>query len=362
MFEDRMAVTAAPVLVTGGSGFLAGHCILALLQAGYRVRTTLRSPAREAGLRAALAAAGCDPLDRLAVVQADLLADSGWGPAASGCSHVLHVASPLSAAAPRHEDELIRPAREGTLRVLRAAHAAGVGRVVLTSSFAAIGYGRTLERPFTESDWTDTGDADLAAYPKSKTLAERAAWEYVDGEGRGLELAVINPVGIFGPLLGPDLSASILLVKSMLEGRLPAVPRLMFGVVDVRDVADLHLRAMTHPAAANERFIATAGDFMTMQEIALALRERLGPAAARVSTRVLPDWLVRLVAVFSAAARQAATPELGRRKTASSAKAQAMLGWEPRPAAAALAATGESLIRLGLVGGGRRAALSPPQP
>eukprot|EP01035_Chromulina_nebulosa_P036823 gene36823-49666_t len=211
-------------------------------------------------------------------------------PAASGCSHVLHVASPLSAAAPRHEDELIRPAREGTLRVLRAAHAAGVGRVVLTSSFAAIGYGRVLSRPFTESDWTNATAADLAAYPKSKTLAERAAWDYVDGEGRGLELAVINPVGIFGPLLGPDLSASILLVKSMLEGRLPAVPRLMFGVVDVRDVADLHLRAMTHPAAANERFIATAGDFMTMQEIALALRERLGPAAARVSTRVLPDW------------------------------------------------------------------------
>lgn len=341
------------ILVTGGSGFLAGRCILALLQAGHGVRTTLRSPAREAGLRAALVTAGQDPQARLEVVHADLMADAGWAKAAAGCTHILHVASPLSAAAPRHEDELIVPAREGTLRVLRAAREAGVGRVVLTSSFAAIGYGRLLSRPFTESDWTDAAAEGLAAYPKSKTIAEHAAWDFVDREGQGLELAVINPVGIFGPLLGRDLSASILLVKSMLEGRLPALPRLMFGVVDVRDVADLHLRAMTHPAAANERFIATAGDFLTMQEIALALRERLGPAATRVSTRVLPDWLVRLVALFSATARQAATPELGRRKTATSAKAQAMLGWEPRPAAEALAATAESLIGLGLVGAGR---------
>lgn len=348
-----MSTHSGTVLVTGGSGFLAGHCILALLQAGYSVRTTMRSPGREAALRAALAAAGCVAGARLLVRQADLMADDGWREAALGCDRVLHVASPLSAAAPKHEDELIRPAREGTLRVLRAAREAGVGRVVLTSSFAAIGYGRTLQRPFTESDWTDTSDAALAAYPKSKTLAERAAWDFVDREGGGLEMAVVNPVGIFGPLLGPDLSASILLVKSMLEGRLPALPRLMFGVVDVRDVADLHLRALAHPAAANERFIATAGDFLTMQEIALILRDRLGPAASRVSARVLPDWLVRFVALFSAAARQAATPELGRPKTASSAKAQAMLGWEPRPAADALAATGESLIRLGLVGAGR---------
>lgn len=348
-------MTDAPVLVTGGSGFLAGHCILALLRAGHDVRTTLRSLAREAGLRAALAAAGQEPGQHLDVVRADLTADAGWAEAVAGCSHVLHVASPLSSAAPRHEDELIRPAVDGTLRVLKAAHAAGVGRVVLTSSFAAIGYGRILKHPFSETDWTDPAAPGLAAYPKSKTLAERAAWDFVDGEGQyqdggKLELAVINPVGIFGPLLGSDMSASILLVKSMLEGKLPALPRLMFGVVDVRDVADLHLRAMTDPAAAGERFLATAGDFLTMQEIAQILRDRLGPAAGKVSTRVLPDWLVRLVARFSAAARQAATPELGKIKNASSAKARAMLGWEPRPAADALAATGESLIRLGLVG------------
>jgi nucleoside-diphosphate-sugar epimerase len=337
------------ILVTGGSGFLAGHCILTLLQAGYAVRTTMRDPAGEAPLRAMLAGAGVETAGRIDFAVADLTADDGWARAAAGCDAALHVASPLPAGAPRDEDELIRPAREGTLRVLRAAKAAGLRRVVLTSSFAAVGYGRIVTRPYTESDWTDPSLPGLAAYPKSKTLAERAAWDFVDGEGRGLELAVVNPVGIFGPLLGPDLSASILLIKSMLEGRLPALPRLMFGVVDVRDVADLHLRALTDPAAAGERFIATAGDFLTMQEIAQALRDRLGPAADKVSTRVLPDWVVRFVARFSAAARQAATPELGRSKTASSAKARAMLGWEPRPATDALAATGESLLSHNLI-------------
>jgi dihydroflavonol-4-reductase len=226
--------------------------------------------------------------------------------------------------------------------------------VVLTSSFAAIGYGHSVTRPYDERDWTDPRAPGLAAYPKSKTLAEQAAWSFIDGEGQGLELSVVNPVGIFGPLLGPDLSASILLVKAMLEGRMRALPRLMFGVVDVRDVADLHLRAMTDPAAAGERFLATAGDFMTMQAIAQALKDGLGGQAAAVSTRVLPDWLVRLAGRFSATARQAATPELGRFKTATSAKAIAMLGWQPRPAAEALVATGESLFRLGLV--------SPPRP
>jgi dihydroflavonol-4-reductase len=337
------------VLVTGGSGFLAGHCILSLLEAGYDVRTTLRDPAREAALREALRGAGVEAGGRLQIAAADLMRDDGWDEAMTGCAHVLHVASPLAAAAPKDEDELIRPAREGTLRVLRAARRAGVRRVVLTSSFAAIGYGRSVKRPYDERDWTDASAPELAAYPKSKTLAEQAAWGFVDGEGQGLELAVVNPVGIFGPLLGPDLSASILLVKTMLEGRLWAVPRLMFGVVDVRDVAELHLRAMTDAAAAGERILATAGDFMTMQAIAQALKDGLGADAERVSTRVLPDWLVRFAARFSATARQAATPELGRSKTATSAKAQAMLGWQPRPATEALVATGESLVRLGLV-------------
>ncbi|MBN9442653.1 aldehyde reductase [Bosea sp. (in: a-proteobacteria)] len=342
------------VLVTGGSGFVAGHCILALLEAGYDVRTTLRSAEREGALRASLAGAGASLDGRLAIAIADLAADDGWDAAVAGCTYVLHVASPLPAATPRDEGELIGPARDGSLRVLRAAKRAGVRRVVLTSSFAAIGYGGSPGRPYDERDWTDPAASGLAAYPRSKTLAEKAAWDFMDGEGQGMELTVVNPVGIFGPVLGADLSASIVLVRSMLEGRLRALPQLMFGVVDVRDVADLHLRAMTDPAAAGERFLATAGDFLSMQAIARALKDGLGARAGRVSTLVLPNWLVRLVARFSATARQAATPELGREKNATSAKAQAMLGWQPRPAAEALVATGESLFRLGLV--------NPPTP
>ncbi|WP_449254627.1 SDR family oxidoreductase [Bosea sp. (in: a-proteobacteria)] len=337
------------VLVTGGSGFVAGHCILALLDAGYAVRASLRSGAREAGLRAELAGAGAALEGRFETVAADLMADDGWDAAVAGCTHVLHVASPLLTAAPRDEAELLGPARDGTLRVLRAAHRAGVRRVVLTSSFAAIGYGRPLRRPYDERDWTDPAAPGLAAYPRSKTLAEQAAWRFVDGEGQGMELAVVNPAGIFGPLLGPDLSPSIVLVKSLLEGRPPALPQLMFGVVDVRDVADLHLRAMRDPAAAGERFLAVAGDFLTMREIALALKAGLGERARRVPTRELPNWLVRAAARFSPTVRLAATPELGRRKNATAAKARAMLGWQPRPAADALVATGESLFRLGLL-------------
>lgn len=237
-------MTRETVLVTGGSGFVAGHCILALLQAGYAVRASLRSPEREAALRAALAVPGLDIGERLQVAVADLLADDGWDQAAAGCSFVLHVASPLFTAAPKNEEDLIRPAREGTLRVLRAARRAGVRRVVLTSSFAAVGYGRSLRRPYDERDWTDPAAPGLAAYPKSKALAERAAWEFADGEGQGMELAVVNPVGIFGPLLSSDLSPSTMLVKGLLEGRPPALPQLMFGVVDVRDVADLDRKSV----------------------------------------------------------------------------------------------------------------------
>ena len=342
-------MTSGNVLVTGGSGFLASHCILKLLQQGYRVRTTVRALEKEQRLRASLAHGGGVPGERLRVFAADLNADAGWSEAAAGCDYLLHVASPFPPAQPTDPDDLIRPARDGTLRVLRAAKAAGVKRVVLTSSFAAIGYGQS--RPsglYTEADWTDLSK-DLTPYIRSKTVAERAAWDFVVGEGAGLELTAVNPVGIFGPLLGPDLSASVTMVKRMLDGRVPAVPRLMFGMVDVRDCADLHLLAMTSPAAAGQRFLCSAGDFLTVQQMARALRDGLGVRARRVPTRVLPDWVVRLAALFSATARQAATPDLGRFKNASSAKAREVLGWAPRSPQEALVATGESLFALGLV-------------
>ena len=341
------------ILVTGGSGFIAGHCLLQLLAAGHTVRTTVRSSAREAELRARLAAAACPALDRLSVVTADLATDAGWSAAVAGCSHVLHTASPFPEGVPSHEDELIVPAREGTLRVLRAARDAGVRRVVVTSSFAAIGYGHPPRgRPFDESDWTDLEAAGLTAYVKSKTLAERAAWDFVTQSGAP-ELAVINPVLVLGPVLAADYAASIVLVRRLLEGNVPGCPRLQMGVVDVRDVADLHLRAMTSPAAAGERFLAAAGPFVGVRDIALVLRRRLGPAARRVPIRLLPDWLVRLAALADPGVRQI-VPELGKAKDATADKARRLLGWAPRAPEEAIVAAAESLLRLGLVKGQRR--------
>lgn len=337
------------VLVTGGSGFIATHCMLQLLAAGYRVRTTVRSLAREAEVRATLKAAGADAGDRLAFFAADLTADAGWAEAATGCDFVLHVASPFPVNVPEHEDDLIVPAREGALRVLRAARGAGVKRVVQTSSFAAIGYGHPeVARPFTEHDWTAPEGGGVTAYAKSKTLAERAAWNFMAREGGDMELAVVNPVAVFGPALGADFSTSIEIIKRMMDGALPALPRVTFGVVDVRDVADLHLRAMIDPAAAGERFLALAGEFVSMRDIGLMLKKRMGRAARRVPTRELPDWLLRILARFDKSVGQI-VPELGKRKTASNEKARRMLGWSPRSAEDAIVATAESLLRLGLL-------------
>lgn len=339
----------ATVLVTGGSGFIASHCILQLLGAGERVRTTVRDLAREADVRALLKQGGAEPGDRLQFFAANLEANAGWPEAVAGCDYVLHVASPFPAKVPKHEDELIIPAREGTLRVLRASRDAGVKRVVQTSSFAAIGYGhKTQAAPFDETNWTDSNDKHLAPYTKSKTLAERAAWDFIAREGGGLELSVVNPVAVFGPVLGPDLSGSVFLIKRLLDGAVPGVPRLYFGLVDVRDVADLHLRAMTHPAAKGERFLAVSGDFISIHEIAKLLRARGGALAAKVPTRQLPDWMVRIAGLTDAGVRQI-LPELGKVKNATSAKAQRLLGWSPRSREEALLATAESLARLGLL-------------
>jgi len=241
------------------------------------------------------------------------------------------------------------PARDGALRVLRAARDASVKRVVLTSSFAAIGYGhRQQDAPFDETDWTDASAPGVSAYAKSKTLAERAAWDFVAKEGGGLELSVINPVGVLGPLLGPDLATSILLVQRVLKGGVPGWPRLYFGLVDVRDVADLHIRAMTDPAAKGERFLAAGGDTMAIRDMAVAVKRRLGAAAANIPTRELPDWLVRIGALFDPTLKNS-IGELGKRKHIGNAKAKRLLGWSPRSNEDALVATAESLIQLGLV-------------
>jgi len=278
-----------------------------------------------------------------------LMTDAGWPAAVSGCEYVLHIASPFPSQVPKDENELIVPARDGALRVLRASRDAGVKRVVLTSSFAAIGYGHTERaEPFTEKDWTNPDGADVMPYTKSKTLAERAAWDFIEREGAGLELAVVNPVGVFGPVLGPDYATSIMLVERMLNGALPGVPNMCFGVVDVRDVADLHLRAMADPRAKGERFLAVSGDFMWLIEIARTLKERMGERARRVPTRQLPDWLVRLARFKDESVKQI-IPELGKWKNATSEKAQKVLGWSPRSREESVVATAESLVKLGLV-------------
>jgi dihydroflavonol-4-reductase len=336
------------VLVTGGSGFIGSHAIAQLLAAGHRVRATIRNLAREPEVRAMVKEAGSDPGERLSFVRADLEADAGWAESTRGCDYVLHVASPFPATVPKHEDEMIIPAREGTLRVLRAAREARVKRVVVTSSFAAIGYGHPPRAtPFDESVWTNL-ESGVATYVKSKAVAERAAWDFIAKEGNGLELAVINPVGVFGPVLGADYSTSITMLTTLLRGALPGCPRLYFGIVDVRDVAELHLRAMSHPAAKGERFLAVSGDFLPIVEIARILKCRLGSVAGRVPTRELPNIVVRFASIFIPPLRQM-VPELGKVRHASNAKARRLLGWNPRPPEEALVATAESLVRFGLL-------------
>lgn len=336
------------VLVTGGSGFIGSYCILQLLEAGYRVRTTIRSLQREADVRAMLKRGGAEPGEALAFFAADLNSDMGWPQAVAGCDYVLHVASPFPSIQPKDEDELIIPAREGALRVLRAARDKKVKRVVLTSSFAAVAYGhKPTDRPYTEESWTDLSN-DVTPYVKSKTLAERAAWDFIAREGNGLELSVINPVGVLGPLLGPDTSSSIQLLQRLMDGGIPRAPHVCFNLVDVRDVADLHLRAMKDPAARGERFLATVGDCMSVMDVARVLKENIGEAAKHVPTAELPNWLVRLGALFNPTVREL-VPNLGKVRRASNEKAKRVLGWEPRSSEEAILATAESLIKLGLV-------------
>lgn len=336
------------VLVTGGSGFIAGWCIRRLLEAGCVVRTTVRTLAREAEVRGAIGGAALDPA-RLSFHAADLTGDAGWLEAAQGARFALHLASPFPLAAPRDESELIIPARDGALRLLRAAKAAGVERVVLTSSMAAVAYGAQPQRtaPFTEVDWTDVNGPGCSAYIKSKTIAERAAWDWRAQEGGALELATVNPSAVMGPILGPDLSTSVEVIRMMLSGALPAIPRVGFSVVDVRDVAELHYLAMTQPQAAGERFLA-AGPFVWFEEVAAILREGLGPKARRVPKSRFPDFVVRVGGLFDGTLRTIES-ELNQFRPVSSQKAETVLGWSPRSNAQAILASAESLFAAGLV-------------
>ncbi|MCH7627288.1 MAG: aldehyde reductase [Proteobacteria bacterium] len=336
------------VLVTGGSGYIAGFLIRQLLDAGWRVNTTVRSLSREAELRPLL---GGTP-ETLKFFAADLTSDAGWDEAAAGCSHVAHVASPFPLHVPKDPEELVGPARDGALRALRAAKKAGVTRFVLTSSFAAVGYGHPPHRyvagkVFAEGDWTVLENPAVPPYMRSKTVAERAARDWIAAEGAGMEFVSVNPVAVLGPVTSGDLSTSIELVKQLLEGAIPALPDVGFGIVDVRDVADLHVRALTEPGLAGERFLAS-GPFLTFSEVAAILKRRLGHEARKVPTRRLPNFVVKLGAPFSSALKQVST-ELGKVRAASSAHAERRVGWTMHPAEDTIIETARSLIDLGLV-------------
>jgi len=313
--------TNKQVLVTGGSGFVAIFCILELLQKEYRVRTTLRNMNRQNEVIDMLKTGGITSFENLSFVQTDLTKD---------------------------ENDMIRPAVDGTLRVLKAARDAGVKRVVMTSNFGAVGYSHTDKtKIITEEEWTDPNEKGLSPYNKSKVLAEKAAWDFIKREGGALELTVINPVGIFGPSLGPDLSSGFELLKRLLNGTMKRVPNITLTIVDVRDVADLHIRAMTAPAAKGQRFLAIAGDTVSLPDIAQLLKSKLGAAADKVSTKKLPDWVVRMIAPFNRVSRNIA-PMLNRYRDASNQKARDMLGWNPRSNEEAILASANSLLKYNL--------------
>ncbi|QDK81110.1 aldehyde reductase [Spirosoma sp. KCTC 42546] len=335
------------VLVSGGSGFIASYCIIALLRNGYNVRVTLRSLKKAELVKQMLKEGGLNSVDDLTFVEADLENESSWEKAIVGCQYVIHVASPTPLTEAKTDDDFVIPAKNGVLFVLRAAKKAGVKRVVLTSAFGAVGMGTVKTTPYTEEDWTVLNDS-VAPYQRSKTISEKAAWAFIKEEGAGMELAVVNPTGVLGPVLSSDFSHSIHTIKQMLNGEIKACPKLISGYVDVRDVADLHLKAMTLPQANGQRFIAVAGEGYSVLDIANVLRKNLGQKAAKVPTRELPNWLIKLLARFNPKLK-AVIPYLGMVKQASSEKAITRLGWKPRSTEEAIVATATSLIKLGIV-------------
>jgi dihydroflavonol-4-reductase len=341
-------MTGERVLVTGGSGFIGGWCALAALDAGYDVRATVRDLGKADALRAHLHDAAEFDDRRLTVVRADLASDDGWADAMREVGHVLHVASPTLRNGPMAVDDMVDAARGGVRRVLRAARDGGAKRVVLTSASGAIVYGHPPRtEPFTEADWTNL-DADIPAYQRSKTLAERAAWDFIASEGGGLELAVINPTAVLGPLLGTDDPPSLRTIRGMLDGGLPICPPFGTGWVDVRDVADLHLRAMTDPRASGERFLATSGPSLRMVQVARILRERLGERGVKAPAREMPLWVARALSLVNPQLR-AIRPQLGQEFPSSAAKAERLLGWRPRPVDDSIVDTAESLFAHGIV-------------
>jgi nucleoside-diphosphate-sugar epimerase len=333
------------VLVTGGSGFIAGHCILQLLERDHQVRTTIRSLAKEAAVRAVLEDAGIVRAANLSFFAADLMSEEGWAEAVADVDFVLHVASPVRPGQFANEDKLIVPARDGTLRVLRTARDAGVKRVVLTSAFHAVSWGHPhSDHTFTENDWTVLDGPGVDAYGKSKTLAERAAWDFMAAADGRLELTTMLPVAVMGPVMGKEISGANHLIQRMLDGAMPGFPNLYIPIVDVRDVASAHISAMSDPTAAGERFLLSNGRALAMKEIGAIIKAELGEEAKRVPSRSIPNLVLRVVALFNDEVRPF-VPDLGYAKKTSNEKARRLLNWTPRDAREAIVAAAQSMVR-----------------
>ncbi len=333
------------VLVTGGTGFVAIHSILQLLNRGYKVRTTVRSLKSKEKIFEMLENGGITDFSDVEFIEADLTSDTNWAEAMIDCDYVLHIASPIFLRLPKDEDEMIRPAVDGTLRVLKAARDAGVKRVVMTSNFGAVGYSHKDKNSLiTEESWTNPNEKGLSTYNKSKVLAEQAAWDFMKNKGGALELSVVNPMGIFGPSLSPDLSSGFELLKKLLDGSMKAIPDIRLGIVDVRDVADLHILAMESPEAKGQRFLALSGGTMSLLEIVKLLKEKMPYVTEKASTKSLPTFIIRITALFNDQAK-AILPLVGVYRNASNEKAKTILGWKPRSNEEAITATVISLIK-----------------
>jgi len=337
------------ILVTGASGFIALHCISQLLNQGHKVRATLRGPKREAEVRTAIINENGND-DGLDFVLCDLLKDENWASAVAGCDYVLHVASPFPAVQPKDENDLIVPARDGALRVLKASANAGVKRVVMTSSVAAIsaGHDKSGGRIFNEEDWSDLDGLNISPYEKSKTIAERAAWDFMaTPEAGDMELSVINPGAVLGPILSPDSGTSVEIVRQLMARAMPACPRIGFPVVDVRDVATAHITAMTEPRAAGRRYLCSLPQVWFV-EVAAILDKRFEPEGFNIPTGQMPDFIPRVMSIFNPVLRSI-TPSLGVMRKTDNARIHEELNWNPHSVEEMVIASGESLIRHGVV-------------
>lgn len=338
------------VLVTGGTGFVGAQIILQLLQKGYNVKTTLRSIGSKSKVINTLKSNGITSFDNLEFVEADLSKDDHWDEAMKGCNYVLSVASPVFMTIPKDENEAIRPAVEGIVRILKAARNADVKRVVMTSNFGAVGFSnKNPNTATTEANWTNPNEKGLSVYEKSKLLAEHAAWDFIKKEGASLEFATINPVAIWGPALSAHISGSFGILEHLLDGSMKVLPNIPLNIVDVRDVADLHIRAMTSPDANGQRFIASADGQISMPKIAALIKNKKPDVAKEISTKKIPNGFVYLASLFNKQAKEAALL-LRMSRNVSNAKAKEILGWRPiANNEEVILASIDSMIKFGII-------------